>query len=67
MQNTPQRPDDLLCPAEVARIIGISRDLVYALLSAGDLRGTRVGRLHWRIKRKWVDEYIEANVNSKGV
>lgn len=57
-------PNSLLSPAEVARRLGVSRDVVYDLIRSGDLTTIRVGagrrQLH-RIEPSAVERFIDEN------
>jgi excisionase family DNA binding protein len=52
-----QAPLDLLGPAEVAGLLGVSESDVLAVLESGELKGRKVGSA-WRVKRSAVDEYL---------
>ncbi|HEX5474324.1 MAG TPA: SPFH and helix-turn-helix domain-containing protein [Vicinamibacterales bacterium] len=48
---------DLLSPADVAKMLGVTEPDVMTILQSGDLAGKKIGSA-WRIKRSAVDEYI---------
>ena len=48
----------VMTPAEVARLLGIGRNSVYALLRSGALRSIRVGKL-LKIPRAALEEYLQ--------
>jgi excisionase family DNA binding protein len=50
-------PSVLLSPAEVARILGVSRPKVYTLMAAAQLRSVKMGGSR-RIFRDSVDAYV---------
>ena len=49
----------VLAPVEAARILGIGRNSIYALLRCGALRSIRVGKLI-KIPRAALDEYLQS-------
>lgn len=48
----------VLTPVEVAHLLGIGRNSVYALLRSGALRSIRVGKLY-KIPRAALEEYLQ--------
>jgi excisionase family DNA binding protein len=46
----PAKSDELLSLDQAVRFLGVSRPTVYRMLSAGDLKGMRVGR-QWRFRK----------------
>ena len=50
--------NDILCVADVCEILMIGRNRVYELLSAGLLKGFRIGKSNWRIPKKSLEVYI---------
>jgi len=52
-----QAEDRWLSVGEIAEHRGVSKDSVYAWVSAGRIPGHRVGRL-WKFKRAEVDETV---------
>lgn len=48
----------VLTAEETARVLGISRHLLYALLRSGQIRSLRVGRI-FRVPRCALEEYLE--------
>lgn len=48
----------VLTPVEVARLLGIGRNSIYALLRSGSLRSIRVGKL-FKIPRAALEEYLQ--------
>jgi excisionase family DNA binding protein len=50
--------DSLISPNEAARILGVSRPMVYRFIERGDLAATRVGA-HWRMRTADVIELGE--------
>jgi excisionase family DNA binding protein len=49
---------ELLTPAAVAKIVGVSEEDVLAAITAGELRARKIGA-SWRIKRSALDEFLE--------
>jgi excisionase family DNA binding protein len=49
---------DLMSPAQVAQMLGVSESDVLASLDAGDLKGRRIGT-QWRIPRAAVDTFLK--------
>lgn len=45
------KPQDVLSPAQVAKLLGRRKETVYRLLERGQIRGTMIGR-RWYILRK---------------
>lgn len=50
--------DEYLSGGEVQRVLGISRNTLYRLLSTGELSGFRVGR-QWRISRSSLEAFCK--------
>jgi excisionase family DNA binding protein len=50
---------DLLTPAQVAQVLGVSESDVLASLASGDLKGKRIGT-QWRVTRAAVDAFINS-------
>ncbi len=50
---------DLLGPAEVAKLLGVSEADVVTSLTAGDLKGKKIGST-WRVTRAAVDEFLKS-------
>jgi excisionase family DNA binding protein len=48
---------ELLSPADVAKVLGVSEADVQAILDSGELAGKKIGSA-WRIKRSALDEYL---------
>jgi len=48
---------ELLTPAQVAQVLGVSESDVMASLEAGDLKGKRIGT-QWRVTRTAVDAFL---------
>ena len=48
----------VLTPVEVARLLGIGRNSIYALLRSGAIRSIRVGKL-FKIPRAALEEYLQ--------
>jgi len=48
---------ELMTPAQVAQVLGVSETDVLASLEAGDLKGKRIGT-QWRVTRAQVDAFI---------
>lgn len=57
---SPASTAPLLTVNEVAHLLGVSRDTVYGLIRAGDLRPARVSE-RWRFRPADVDRYIDRN------
>lgn len=49
--------DDILTSQQVMEILGISKNVLYELLSSGELVGFKIGRVH-RIPRESLANYI---------
>ena len=49
---------DLMTPAQVAQMLGVSESDVMASLEAGDLKGRRIGT-QWRVTRTAVDTFLK--------
>ena len=49
---------DLMSPAQVAQMLGVSESDVLASLDSGDLKGRRIGT-QWRITRSAVDTFLK--------
>jgi excisionase family DNA binding protein len=49
---------DLMTPAQVAQMLGVSESDVTASLDSGDLKGRRIGT-QWRVTRAAVDNFIK--------
>lgn len=56
--NVPGNPD-LLSPAQAAQMLGVSEEDVMAVLTAGELKGKKIGNT-WRITRAAVDEFLKS-------
>lgn len=54
---TPSLPE-LLSPADVATVLGVSEADVMSTLEAGDLKGKKIGST-WRITRAAVDDFLK--------
>jgi excisionase family DNA binding protein len=50
---------DLLTPAQVAQLLGVSESDVMASLAKGDLKGKQIGT-QWRITRAAVDQFLHS-------
>lgn len=67
-QNTSTSPntiDDssgLMTPPELASYLGIGRNLAYQLLSAGTIKGFKIGN-QWKVSKQAVDLYIAKQSN----
>jgi len=48
----------LLCPAEVAELLSISKSKLYGLLSRGELESVQVGRCR-RVPAKALQKYLD--------
>lgn len=48
---------DIMTVLDVAEALYTGKNRVYDLLSSGDLKGFRIGRV-WKIPRKSVEEYV---------
>lgn len=48
---------DIMTVLDVAEALYTGKNRVYDLLSCGDLKGFRIGRV-WKIPRKSVEEYV---------
>jgi excisionase family DNA binding protein len=59
LSEAPAIPGDrMLSPREVAEVLGVSRDYVYALVNSGDLPSRKIGanrRVWMSALRSWVD------------
>jgi excisionase family DNA binding protein len=53
---------DIITPAEAARILGVHQRTVQRLLKRGELPGFRAG-FHWRIRRSELEAYIRRQSN----
>jgi excisionase family DNA binding protein len=51
------KPIELMSPADVAKILGVSEADVVSSLEAGDLKGKRIGT-QWRVTRAAIDAFI---------
>ena len=47
-----------LTPAEVAGVLGLNVFTIYNLLKSGELKGAKLGRRTWRIRKEDLDNYI---------
>ncbi len=47
-----------LTPKEVAEVLGLNVFTVYSLLKSGELKGVKLGRRTWRIRKEDLDNYI---------
>lgn len=56
--------DDLLTTEEACEAMKVGKNALYALLSSGQLKGYRNGRV-WRIPKQAVVEYIKVQSNLK--
>jgi excisionase family DNA binding protein len=52
-------PPDLLNPAQVAEMLGVTEPDVLATLEAGDLKGKKIGT-QWRVTRAAVDAFLRS-------
>jgi excisionase family DNA binding protein len=50
---------ELLAPADVARVLGVSEDDVMATLEKGDLKGKKIGAT-WRVTRTALDDFLKS-------
>ncbi|MDO4515264.1 MAG: helix-turn-helix domain-containing protein, partial [Lachnospiraceae bacterium] len=50
--------NDVLTVAELQEILGVGRNLVYALLQSGTISAFRVGQKKWRIPKAAVLSYL---------
>lgn len=50
-------PREVLTPAQVEQITGLSKNTLYALLSSGKVPGLRAGR-RWLIPRESLDRWL---------
>jgi excisionase family DNA binding protein len=48
---------ELLSPADVAKILGVSEGDVLTVIGSGELKAKQIGA-SWRIKRSALDEYL---------
>lgn len=55
---------DILTPAEAMEALNIGKNMIYTLLSTGQLKAFRVGRT-WRIPKCSVEEYIFHSVRNE--
>ncbi|MDA8218568.1 MAG: helix-turn-helix domain-containing protein [Dehalococcoidales bacterium] len=62
MSNAPA--SDLLTVPEVARHLGLHTQTVYRLLSSGNLKGVRIGRV-WRVRRQSVEAFRRTRESSR--
>ena len=49
--------EELLTAQEVAEMLRVGHNAIYALLKSGKLKGFRVGRV-WKILKEAVEEYV---------
>jgi excisionase family DNA binding protein len=50
---------ELLAPADIARVLGVSEADVLATLEKGDLKGKKIGST-WRVTKSALDEYLKS-------
>ena len=55
---------DILTPAEAMEDLGIGKNMIYTLLSTGQLKDFRVGR-NWRIPKCSLEEFIFQSVRNE--
>ncbi len=76
MENTSERislegdPNELLTTKQVALILKISRTTLYNILETGNLKHVKIaggsgGRKSKRIKRSWLEEYLNLSMTSE--
>lgn len=53
---------EILTVGEAATILRVSEKTIVRELRKGSLKGSKVGGA-WRIRRNWVDEYIDGRTN----
>lgn len=53
-------PQEYLTPPEVMQLLHIGKNSLYTLLSTGQLKAFRVGKL-WRISRNAVLEFVQGH------
>ena len=51
-----------LTPKAAAALLGISVDTIYDACAAGELRHARLGHSTIRIRRPWLDTWMDAHV-----
>ena len=51
--------NDLVSIDELCEILSIGRNMAYRLLSAGDIKAMRIGRV-WKVTKEAVEEYIRS-------
>ncbi|MCR4375303.1 MAG: helix-turn-helix domain-containing protein, partial [Acidobacteria bacterium] len=49
---------DLLAPADVAKVLGVSEDDVMAIIGTGELKAKKIGSSH-RVTRAALDTYLK--------
>lgn len=64
--NNNNKKSRLLSPTEVAEFFNVHRMTVIRLINSNKLRAVRVGG-QWRIRREWVDEYIERQSEKQSI
>ncbi len=57
--------EQLLRVDQVAEILQVHPQTVYALLRAGKIRAAKVGRA-WRVRPQAIDEYFEEQMRANG-
>ena len=56
--------NDILSFEEFLEYMGIARTLGYKLLTSGEIRGIKVGKV-WRIPRNSIEEYVNKKLSAR--
>ena len=56
---------DILSFEEFTEYLGISRSLGYKLLTSGEIRGVKIGKI-WKIPRNSIEDYVNENLGKSG-